>query len=310
MAIRSAMRQPYALPVLVAALAAGAAALRWIGPPQVEPDFALSWAAARALVRGADPYVAALAVSHGYPLYYPMTAAVAVLPIAWLPLAAGHVVFAALSGFAYGAAARRLGPGAAAGALSACFVAAAHSGQWSPLLMAGAAIPALGVFWAAKPSIGSAWFVARPGMPAVYGGTALLLVSLALRPAWPVEWLRVIWGAVQVAPILRPGGWLLLLALVRWRRPEARLLAALALVPQMTLGYEALPVFFCVRTKREGYALAVLSWIAVFGDWLTPHSGRPSAVATAQSGWPWLLWLLYVPAVLLVLRSAPAERRY
>lgn len=302
-----AAHRPYALPLLTAVLAAMAAALHWVGPPQTAPDFALSWVAARALASGADPYVAALRVSYGYPLYYPMTAAVSVLPVAWLPLAAAHIAFAALSGLAYGAAARRLGPGVAVGALSACFMYACSKGQWSPLLMAGAALPVLGSLWTAKPSIGLAWFVAYPNRKAVYGGTAILLLSLILRPRWPLEWLHSLGSAVHVAPILRPGGWLLLLPLVRWRRPEARLLVALSLVPQLTLPYEALPVFMCARTKWEGYGLAILSWIVTLGAWWTFRGPGDRAEIAAAAEWPWLLWGLYVPAILLVLMPSRAR---
>lgn len=51
------------------------------------------------------------------------------------------------------------------------------------------------------------------------GGPPLLL------PHWPVDWLDALRGAPHYAPpVQRPGGFLLLLAFLRWRQPEARML--------------------------------------------------------------------------------------
>jgi hypothetical protein len=56
------------------------------------------------------------------------------------------------------------------------------------------------------------------------------------------DWLDALAGAtLSVPPITRPGDFLLLLGLLRWRTLEGRLFAALALVPQTTVIYEALP---------------------------------------------------------------------
>jgi hypothetical protein len=75
----------------------------------------------------------------------------------------------------------------------------------------------------------------------------------------------------------------------------------------MTVAYEALPVFLCARSKWEGYGLAILSWIAAVGAWWSFHGPSQSAEASAAAEWHWLLWLLYVPAILMVLR--PEEAR-
>jgi hypothetical protein len=102
---------------------------------------------------------------------------------------------------------------------------------------------------------------------------------------------------------LRPGGFLLLLALLRWRDARARVLGTLALVPQLTVLYEALPVFLVCRSRQEGYALAALSWVVAFGQaWQLRGSGLPMETA-AVVGWPWLLIGLYLPALALVLRQ-------
>jgi hypothetical protein len=63
----------------------------------------------------------------------------------------------------------------------------------------------------------------------------LLAVSFAMQPGWVVEWRDAVretsmaGGRVPyTAPVLLPGGLLTLLAALRWRRPEARLIATLA----------------------------------------------------------------------------------
>ena len=72
---------------------------------------------------------------------------------------------------------------------------------------------------------------------------ALLACSLVLWPTWPIAWREALKTATQHAPIVtRPGGFLLLLAALRWKRPEARWLLATALVPGNPAAYDALPL--------------------------------------------------------------------
>jgi hypothetical protein len=109
--------------------------------------------------------------------------------------------------------------------------------------------------------------------------------------------------------VARPAGVLLLLALVRWRQPEGRLLAGLACVPQ-TLGlYETLPLFLVARTRWQGYALACLSYLAAFLQVaLAPRLPGMSLDILAAERWPVLFACLYLPALLLVVMPArPAE---
>jgi hypothetical protein len=80
--------------------------------------------------------------------------------------------------------------------------------------------------------------------------------------------------------------------------PEGWLFAALALVAQTTVIYEALPVFLCARTKREGYALAVLTFVAAFGHYLA--FGVPTTVARQSA----TLWRGFYSAV------SPGPRAY
>ena len=140
-------------------------------------------------------------------------------------------------------AARRYGRGLPAALLSASFLNAVILGQWSPFLTALAVLPVLGVAWAAKPSIGAAMFAAFPSRRGVMAALLLVGLSLVIAPTWPWRWWSILFHGPQAIPILRPAGFLLLLALLRWQLPEARLLLALGCVPQTIGLYDTLPLF-------------------------------------------------------------------
>jgi hypothetical protein len=275
-------------------------------PPASTSDFEQIWLGARAMVAGADPYAVVPATGTHYPLFYPLTAIVVGIPFAALPFGWARVVWAALSGAAFAAAAFRYGRGLPTALLSANFLNAIIQGQWSPLLIAGAVFPALSWALAAKPSIGAALFAAFPTRRAVIGGLALVAISLLLSPTWPVRWAEALRAAIHMAPVRGPGGFILLLALIRWRRPEARLLVALACVPQIVALYDTLPLFLIPRTRWQGYALAGLSYVAAFGQvaMVPRHPGMPLEAMLADR-WPFIFFCLYLPALVMVLLPEP-----
>jgi hypothetical protein len=276
------------------------------GPWLVAKDFTYPWRAARALLAGQDPYVVIQPIG-GYPFEnrfpYPLSAAVAVLPIAWLNAATSAALFFGLS-----TAALTWGMLAEGGLwrlwllASAPFAMTLALVQWGPLLMAGALLPALGWALVCKPTVGFALFGSRPSWSAAAGCAALIAISLLFLPGWPLEWLRTV-THVEGHPALvtRPFGWIPLLALLRWRDPDARLVALMAVVPQNPYLYDQLPLWLVARTGRSALALAALSWIAFAGTLLTCADGG----FCGPEAEPWVIWLLYVPATLLVfLRGA------
>src|SRR4029078_6587043 len=94
---------------------------------------------------------------------------------------------------------------------------------------------------------------------------------------------------------IRVGGPLILLALIRWRRPEARLIAALACVPQTTLLYEAVPLFLVVYGWYEGLMLSILTIIV--GVWpVSPQTAGYNASVWATGDV--MVLGLYLPCVL------------
>jgi hypothetical protein len=277
-------------------------------PPPSTSDFEPIWVGASVLLAGGDPYTVVPTTGTHYPLYYPLTAIVIGLPFAGLPFDWARVAWAALSGAGFAWAAIRYGRGLPAALLSANFLNAVIQGQWSPLMTAAVVLPALSWLLAAKPSIGAALFAAFPSRQAVIGGVALLAVSLALFPTWPVRWAASLGASNHMWPIRSSGGIILLLALIRWRRPEARLLAALACVPQTIGLYETLPLFLIPRTRWQGYGLAGLSYVAAFGQVaMVPRDpGMPLETMLADR-WPFVFFCLYLPALVMVLLPGPRE---
>jgi hypothetical protein len=297
----SARRRGNLLPILVAAYAGVACLIAQAGQAVREVDWVYFWTAGHALVSGENPYRAVEGLI-SYPLYYPGPAIVVVAPFGIVPARVGWFLFALASGYAFGLGAARFGRALPAAALSACFLEAIAYGQWTPLLVAAAVIPGLGFLFAAKPTVGAALFAFRPHRAALLGALVLTLTSLLLMPYWPAEW----WAALgrneqYAAPALRPWGWLLLLAAVRWRTAEGRLLLLLSLIPQTTALHGALPLFLVAQNRWQGYGLALASFVAaVWQALILPPAGIRLADGLAQR-WPILFVMLWLPALALVL---------
>jgi hypothetical protein len=264
------------------------------------PDARIFWTAGRAVLTGADPYTAVRALETGYPFFYPFPAALAWAPLALLPWSVAWVAWSALGG-ALLAHASRWAPGLLGALLSAGFLNAVAEGQWSPLLTASAVLPWLApVAYALKPSLGAVLWVRNPALAPIVGGIVALALSWLLEPGWLAGWLAALQQSNHVAPVFRPGGVVLLLAGLRWRTPEGRLLLGLALVPHTVALYETLPLFLLARSRMEGYLLAGLT-VTAAGVAEVVMTGA-SIEARATELWPLLLVLVYLPALALVLR--------
>lgn len=277
-------------------------------------DFDQVWIAANALRHGADPYAALRATGWPFPLYYPLTAAVVIMPFALLPVVWARVAFIAAGA---GLLAWALGdiPKRGWAFLSGSFLGALIFAQWSPLIVGSVALPAFfaGMVLSAKPTIGLAlgfaYFLplSRRTLWAFAGGLTTLIASLILRPSWPSEFINAArYSPHIIAPVaLLPMGPLLLLALLRWRRPEARLLTAMALVPHTIVMYASVPLFLVPKTRMETVLLVLLADVA-FGIshfFLAPKHLDPVSLAkTVRMSGQLILALLYVPSLIMVLR--------
>jgi hypothetical protein len=272
--------------------------------PDRSNDIEILWFACADLRRGLDPYP--LAHTHSiWPLYYPLPAVLLAFPFSWLSFPVASTLWVGLIAgiFTYAMAGRgwwallALGSGAVIHALA--------NGQLTPLLVAATLIPALGGLLITKPNSGLALFAAYPSRGAVLGGGVILLVSLILLPQWPREWLQVIRDSPHIAsPIMRPYGWILLLAVVRWRDPRARLLLALSLIPQNLLPHETVALALIPQNGRQTAIYVVGTWVAVFQVLAFPALLKTNDLA-AMIGtiWPAMLLAVYIPMLWLVLRG-------
>jgi hypothetical protein len=296
---------------LGAGLLSGFRAFLWVSGEAKARDFDQVWFAARALFAGRNPYVEigpGLHFDWPAPLYYPLTAAVAVSPLAALERSVAATLFAAIASTAFVWAATRRSLAPAVVITSASAALAAETVQWSPLLGAAFGVPWLGALLSAKPTIGFAVWCARPTRAAFIGALVLGGIALIAIPSWPADWLLALRhtslatadGTPYFAPIRSAGGAFALLALLRWRRPEARLLLALACVPQTPLLYETVPLFLIPLSLVEGGVLWLGSWLAAL--WLAAAGPFGTDAARFRVSLDAIGWLLYFPSVVMVLR--------
>jgi hypothetical protein len=177
---------------------------------------------------------------------------------------------------------------------------AAQTVQWSPLLTAATFFPILGIVYACKPSVALAYWMAYPNVRALLMASGFTVATFVAWPWWPAEWVAQLSTVTHMsAPVTRWGGPLLLLATLRWRRPEARLLLGLSCIPQTPVIYEALPLFLLVTTLREGVALLVVTMLV---GAVLPGSATQSYDEWMSVSGFWMIWLVYLPCLVMVLR--------
>jgi hypothetical protein len=288
-------------------------------------DFRHVWLAARAVIEGLDPYTAVTrwetAAGHGPGnpgFYYPMPSVLLGLPLAALPAEAAAVVaFTVFTGIAAYVATRERWT------TLACFagpsmVECARNAQVTPLILAAMfAPPAFAVVFAVlKPTTGAAAWFWRPTPAAtrwaVVGGGALCLLGLLIAPRWPAEWVQTglrgnyarsavltAWfGPVWFGPVL-------LLAALRWRRTEARLLLGLSCVPHTLFWADEMLLGVVPRTWREAFYGTMASHL-VYQMWAVEQHLRHPGFRVAWEGVPWSIAALYLPPLFLILRRPNA----
>lgn len=273
----------------------------------VTMDFEYYYRGSQAFARGVNPYALRIG-DPGWPipdaLFYPLPALLVMWP-------AQHFIFPVAAAIFFGGGSAWLAWRLSHEGLwrlwilgGPAMLMAAMLGQWSPLITVGALIPAAGFLLACKPTLGLACFAYRPTWVGAFSVAAISLVSLVLFPSWPLEWvanLRIIANHPLVdhpSPIVRPLGWVLLLALLRWRQPEARLLFAMACVPQLLFFADQLPLGLVARNRGEALALAACGLLAAV-TWFVLLRGTQPRIITAE---PYVMVGLYLPALIVVLR--------
>src|SRR5262249_42028692 len=144
--------------------------------------------------------------------------------------------------------------------------AAAQFAQSTPLVLALALFPATRALSMLKPNLGLAVFAWRPAWRNVLLASAIFIVSVWFWPSWPHSWYLTAHGSpAHHSPALTGIGALALLSILRWRRPEARLLFAMTVVPHGLYFYDELPLWLVAQTRRESMLLVLTSWLGWLG---------------------------------------------
>jgi len=267
--------------------------------PGTISDWDPTWVGTQALLRGDGPYEAIQVPPWPNWLLYPLPALLVTTPFTFIALPLARGVFVALGTAAFTFVITRRARWPLYFLISGAMLWSWMVVQWAPLLMAAALTPALSWLLAVKPTLGFALWTGWPNRKAVIGGLLFLGLSVLIRPTWIQEWLASVGRTPHSPNLLRPFGFLMLLGLLRWRRPEGRLLAALALVPQTTALYETLALALVCHNRPQAAAFATLTMAAHLLFLLGPQGPWPVG---AEYQWWVLLALVYLPAIALVLR--------
>lgn len=279
------------------------------GNPAFVSDFDQIWYAARLLFDGKNPYNAigpGREVDLGrFSFYYPLTAPVAAAPLAVLPLLAARILFVAIPTFLLAFLATRTSWVLLPLFLSRGYYVNMHYIQWGPWLACAVLTPWAAWWVAGKPNLGAASLSAlqnwRQVQTAVVVALVPVIISVLVWPWWVADWLQTVRSADHfISYVTLPGGFLLLLALLRWRRWDARLLLLLAIVPQTPAVQPTLPLLLTPVTWPWSIGLSLATFAPQF---LLAFTGDFSSFATIQRSVGLItLVTLYVPVLVMLLR--------
>jgi hypothetical protein len=290
---------------VAAAVGVGAALLTLAMPASITldgvpvGDVGLPVIAMQRALDGESPYD--LILASGPAAQYPFTAMVVLAPFLLLPVPLVAPVFCGLS-------AAVLAWLVTAGGrwwrlmlfVSVPFVAAVHSVQWSPLVAAALLWPPLLALAVVKPQLGVVLIAAgRWSRTAVIATAGLVLLSLAMRPVWPLEW----WHSGVLAqydahvPLLVAPGFLLAAGLLFVRARRGRLLVAMAIVPQR-FWYDQLLLMLVPSTWRQMTFAVGASWVGA--AWCLAAGWDPASGHQLDRFWTAVVVTTHLPALALV----------
>jgi hypothetical protein len=163
--------------------------------------------------------------------------------------------------------------------------------------------PALAWLAAIKPTLGGAAIASHLTRRTVLSVVAFLVLTTLIWPWWPREYMVETAARTRVnytIPLLLFPGPVLVAALLRWRRSEARLLFVMAIAPQNLGWYDQLPLAIVPSTLRQMLIFGLLSYVPLF---LVPFVRDPMS---AEHSYVILNRMVvtacYIPCLIWVLR--------
>lgn len=301
--------------IVAAAIAVSASVIFYVihflyaGPPGVSPmhsDFSPVWYGAKILRGGQSPYDLigpGLQIESQWNAYYPATAYVLAIPFTVISEESASVVFVGLSSFLLAFGSTRDSWHRLPMFASIPFLTGAILGQLSVLVTAILFLPWLAVISCAKPQIALPFVITsrRRMLIAVGGGIVVLLVSLVLLPRWPSQWLGLLRNSPQFRPaVFNLGGPLILLVLLKWKRPEAWIIAVMALMPQTWFPYNWIALLTLPDSYRGACLLCIVTSVGGLAGEYAVY-GIANAEAWRVGG-AYSVAFAYLPATFMVLR--------
>lgn len=254
-----------------------------------DADFDWAHQAGRDLLSGKNPYARQIPGM----IPYPLPAAIVALALVPFPKGVAAALFYGIGSALLAFGLIREDPKRLFVFLAYPYWAALMTAQWSPLIMSAAFFPLALVFCVAKPHIGMPVGLTHVSRTGVIAAAALLSVSFVLRPHWLSEWIPQLHGYQHFFALLIVPGPILVLALWRWRDPDAWLLLLCAAVPQRWF-YDAFILWLIPKTRRSILATVACSWIT--GLWRCYHIPH-----TMQAVGRWSVLGFYLPMLVVVL---------
>lgn len=242
-----------------------------------------------------------------YALSYPLTTSFLLLPLAPLPPQTAAMLFVGITTAisAYVLSRRRLDElllfASAPAVFAWCWA------QWAPLLLIQGIAAWTVVLGIGKPQVCAVMFAYRPSWRGAALAICAALATLLWSPTWPLDWLR---GSIRTAgevsehsgALFAPGGFLLLLAVWKWRDPRARLLLALTIIPNRLWFYDQLFLGLVPENTRRRIVWVLCSWVAAAG-WAIARQITGDEARFALEAL--IVALIYGPALIFVLKPAP-----
>ncbi len=258
-------------------------------------DFVRAIWAAQDLLAGRNPYARPFQL-------YPLTAAVFAFPFLRLALPVAGGIFYGLSSGLLAFGISQQGYHRLLVFLAYPYWSGLMTAQWPTLILASAFLPLLLPACLAKPQVGLPVFLTRASRWGLAASAALLAVSLALMPTWPLAWIHNFANYPRYFPLFVIPGPLIALALLRRRDPDARFLLLCAIMPERYF-YDAFTLWCIPKSRRETVWTVFFSWIPGIWRWhYFPHSYEQIGV--------WEVLFMYFPMlVVILLRPDSGGRR-
>jgi hypothetical protein len=228
-------------------------------------DFGLSWMQARELLAGRSPYPH---MQHPSQILYPLTSVLYAIPFTVLPANIAGGLFFGISCGLLAFFITKEGFHRLLIFTSLPFMSSVMAVQWIPLLMVSIYLPWLGAM-AMKPQIGIACAIASRKWSALWSTVLVGLMSLVIRPLWPIEFLHQAKSYPFFIPVAFFVGPLIIIAARWWRDKDSQLLLLMATVPQRFF-YDAFVLWLIPKTSGEIIFMSACSWTGfIFWSHLT-----------------------------------------